>query len=287
MTIYAIGDVQGCFQQLQQLLDKLGFDSNNDNLWFAGDIINRGPDSLATLRFIKSLGDSAITVLGNHDLHLLAVANGRRKQGKKDTIKDILSAPDREELLDWLLHRPLIHYDHKLDICLVHAGIYPHWSIEQSLNYASEVENILRGKKHHEYFHHMYGDKPPKWSEHLKGWDRLRFITNVFTRMRYCMDDGHLDLKDKSSPGSQQSDVIPWFDHPERKTENTSIIFGHWSTLTDPGKERLYPLDTGCLWGGKLTALKIDQQNTRQRISIECPQVKPIDYDHGFKHKKI
>ena len=179
MSIYAIGDIQGCYLQLQQLLNKLNFDPANDKLWFAGDIINRGPDSLETLRFIKSLGENAITVLGNHDLHLLAVANGRGKQGKKDTIKNVLNAPDRDELLDWLLHRPLIHYDKELDICLVHAGIYPYWTIEQSINYAGEVEDMLRSNKHHEYFHHMYGDKPPKWSEHLKGWDRLRFITNV------------------------------------------------------------------------------------------------------------
>ncbi|MCW8854846.1 MAG: symmetrical bis(5'-nucleosyl)-tetraphosphatase [Gammaproteobacteria bacterium] len=286
MSIYAIGDIQGCYLQLQQLLDKLNFDHANDKLWFAGDIVNRGPDSLETLRFIKSLGENAITVLGNHDLHLLAVANGRGKQGKKDTIKDVLSAPDRDELLDWLLQRPLIHYDTELDICLVHAGIYPYWTIEQSLNYASEVEDMLRSNKHHEYFHHMYGDKPPKWSEHLKGWDRLRFITNVFTRMRYCMEDGHLALKDKSAPGSQGEGHIPWFQHSQRNTGNTAIIFGHWSTLQSTDVENLYPLDTGCLWGGKLTALRIDNNELNQYTSIDCPVSQPIDYKHGYKDKK-
>ena len=283
MAIYAIGDVQGCYPQLQQLLDKLKFDPANDKLWFAGDIVNRGPDSLETLRFIKSLGDKAITVLGNHDLHLLAVANGRGKQGKKDTIKDILNAPDREELLDWLICQPLIHYDKQLDACLVHAGIFPYWSIEQSLQYAHEVESILQGEKHHEYFHHMYGDKPPKWSNNLTGWDRLRFITNAFTRMRYCMTDGHLLLKDKSAPGNQAEGIIPWFQHPQRNTGNTAIIFGHWSTLQETKIENLYPLDTGCLWGGTLTALRIDDKKFTQYTSIDCPQAQPINYTHGYK----
>lgn len=283
MAIYAIGDVQGCYQQLQQLLDKLDFSTDRDKLWFAGDIVNRGPDSLQTLRFIRSLGDHAVTVLGNHDLHLLAVANGRGKQGKKDTIKDILEAPDRNELLDWLCHRPLMHYDRKLDICMVHAGIYPHWTISQALDHASEVEAMLQSTKSHEFFHHMYGDKPPIWSDHLKGWDRLRVITNIFTRMRYCKLDGHLTLKDKGAPGTQPSDTIPWFQHPERKNRDTAMIFGHWSTLTDPGIENLYPLDTGCLWGGQLTALRIDDRDKREFTRFQCPESQPIDYKHGFK----
>jgi len=284
MAIYAIGDIQGCFEQLQALLDKLQFNSDCDTLWFAGDIVNRGPNSLDTLRFIRSLGNKAITVLGNHDLHLLAVANGRGKQGKKDTIKDILDAPDRDELLDWLLHRPLMHYNKKLNICLAHAGIYPSWSINEALQLASEVEAMLQSNKSHEFFHHMYGDKPPLWSNTLKGWDRLRFITNAFTRMRYCDEQGHLSLHDKSTPGTQTDGIHPWFEMKNRNTQDTDIIFGHWSTLNDPDKKHLYPLDTGCLWGGKLTALKIDT-NLNKRIEIQCPEVQPIIYDHGKKIK--
>jgi bis(5'-nucleosyl)-tetraphosphatase (symmetrical) len=282
MAIYAIGDVQGCFEQLQTLLDKLKFNPQHDTLWFAGDIVNRGPRSLDTLRFIRSLGDRAITVLGNHDLHLLAVANGRGKQGKKDTIKDILNADDRDELLAWLIQQPLIHYDDSLNICLCHAGIYPSWDIEQTQQYAREVEDVLQGPKSHEFFHHMYGDKPPLWSTHLKGWDRLRFITNAFTRMRYCDEQGHLLLRDKSSPGNQPKGIHPWFDLAERKTQDVKIVFGHWSTLKNISKRNLYPLDTGCLWGGKLTALKIDNQLT-ERVEIQCPEAQPIDINHGYK----
>lgn len=285
MATYAIGDVQGCFEQLQQLLEKIGYDSSKDKLWFAGDIVNRGPDSLETLRFVRSLGDNAITVLGNHDLHLLAVANGRGKQGKKDTIKNILDAPDRDELLDWLIHRPLMHYDQKLNTCMVHAGIYPSWTIQQALEYAYEVEAMLQSTKSHEFFHHMYGDKPPKWSDNLKGWDRLRFITNAFTRMRYCTYKGHLSLRDKGAPGKQPIGIYPWFNIIDRKTEDTNIIFGHWSTLKDPDQDHLYPLDTGCLWGGKLTALKVNKK-LKKHFKVKCPKSQDIDYDHGVKPKK-
>lgn len=286
MAIYAIGDVQGCFEQLQTLLNKLKFDIDNDTLWFAGDIVNRGPQSLDTLRFIHSLGNKAITVLGNHDLHLLAIANGRGKQGKKDTIKDILDADDRDELLDWLIHCPLMHYDKELNISLSHAGIYPKWNIPQALQYANEVEAILQSPKSHEYFHHMYGNKPPLWSDKLKGWDRLRFITNAFTRMRYCDEQGHLSLHDKGPPGTQIKGVYPWFDLDDRATADTRIVFGHWSTLDDPHYGCLYPLDTGCLWGGKLTALKIDDDLT-ERVEVQCPEIKPAVFDHGLKrHKK-
>ena len=216
MAIYAIGDVQGCFDELQILLKQVNFKSDKDILWFAGDIINRGPQSLETLRFIKSLDANAVTVLGNHDLHTLAVANGRGKQGKKDTIKEILEAPDRDKLLDWLTQRPLMHYDQHLNVCLVHAGIHPQWSAEQALGHAREVEAVLQGAKSHEFFHHMYGDKPPKWSDKLDGWDRLRFITNVFTRMRYCDEKGRLSLRDKGAPGNQPNGIIPCAGFPAK-----------------------------------------------------------------------
>jgi len=285
MAIYAIGDVQGCYQELQALLEKLQFSADQDTLWFAGDIVNRGPDSLQTIRFIKSLGANAITVLGNHDLHLLALANGRGKQGRKDTIRDILEAPDREELLDWLQHRPLMHYDKKHNVCMVHAGIYPSWTVEDALRYASEVEAILQSDKSHEFFHHMYGDKPPKWSKKLSGWDRLRFITNVFTRMRYCDEKGRLTLREKGAPEKQPPGIIPWYQVAKRKTTDTRVIFGHWSTLKNPHVKNLYPLDTGCLWGGELTAIRVNSEMT-ELVQVPCKQAQPIDPTHGLRPKR-
>jgi len=274
MATYAIGDIQGCHKQLGELLHKLDFKSDKDKLWFAGDIVNRGPDSLKTLRFIKSLGDNAVTVLGNHDLHLLAIANGRRKQNKKDTLEEILFAKDSDQLLDWLIHRPLMHYQKKNNVCLVHAGIHPAWSTKQALNCSKEVENILQGSKAHEFFHHMYGDKPSKWSSELSGWDRLRFITNSFTRMRYIGENMKLYLKEKGAPGKQPEGVKPWFEF-ENRNKDLNIVFGHWSTLKNPKIENLHPLDTGCLWGGKLTALKINNK-MKKLTSIKCPKTQPI-----------
>jgi len=274
MATYAIGDIQGCYKQLKELLVKLDFNSDKDKLWFAGDIVNRGPDSLKTIRFIKSLEDNAVTVLGNHDLHLLAIANGRKKQGKKDTIQPILESHDSDILLDWLLHRPLVHYQEKNHICLVHAGIYPDWSLKQTLSYSKEMERVLQGPKSHEFFHHMYGDKPKKWSNDLSGWDRLRFITNCFTRMRYINDDLKLCLKEKGAPGNKDEHIHPWFAF-EREAKDLNIVFGHWSTLTDPQVKHFYPLDTGCLWGGKLTALKINSK-LKKRTAIKCPKTLSI-----------
>jgi len=274
MATYAIGDIQGCYQQLKALLLKLNFSSDKDKLWFAGDIVNRGPDSLKTLRFIKSLGDNAITVLGNHDLHLLAVANGRRKQGKKDTIQSILNAADSDQLIDWLVHRPLVHYQKKNHVCLVHAGIYPQWNLNEILAFSKEMESILQGSKAHEFFHHMYGDKPSKWSNNLTGWDRLRFITNCFTRMRYINNDLKLCLKEKGAPEKQDLNIHPWFEF-ERKEKDLNIVFGHWSTLKDPKLNHLHPLDTGCLWGGKLTALKINKKLSKT-THVKCPKSQAI-----------
>jgi bis(5'-nucleosyl)-tetraphosphatase (symmetrical) len=285
MAVYAIGDVQGCFRELELLLEKLEFSADRDTLWFAGDIVNRGPESLRTIRFIKSLGDNAVTVLGNHDLHLLALANGRGKQGKKDTIRDILEAADRNELLNWLQHRPLMHYDEKHNVCMVHAGIHPTWTIADALGYAGEVEAILQSDKSHEFFHHMYGDKPPRWSSQLKGWDRLRFITNVFTRMRYCDEKGRLTLREKGSPDKQPPGIIPWFSVADRRNADTGIIFGHWSTLKNPNIENLYPLDTGCLWGGELTAIKVNSKMSKY-IQVPCPQAQAIDPTHGLRPKR-
>jgi bis(5'-nucleosyl)-tetraphosphatase (symmetrical) len=276
MATYAIGDVQGCFEQLQQLLKVLRYNPDKDTLWFVGDIVNRGPESLKTLRFIRALGDSAITVLGNHDLHLLAIANGAGKCKRKDTLNDILNAPDSDQLLTWLQHRPLLHYHEKLNVCMVHAGIHPAWCIEDALNYAHEVEQVLQSDKSLAFFQNMYGDEPAIWSAQISGIDRLRFITNVFTRMRYLNKTTQaLALHEKGPPGYHASNLIPWFDFTNRRTSDNKVIFGHWSTLSNPQLKNIYPLDTGCLWGGKLTALEISEKMNKF-VHLDCPKSQDI-----------
>ncbi len=272
MAIYAIGDLQGCYDDLQNLLNKLNFDPQQDTLWLAGDLVNRGPDSLKTLRYIKSLGEHAITVLGNHDLHLLAVAEGI-KEAKDEDLHQVMHAEDCRELIDWLRCRPLLHHDVTRKLTLVHAGIYPLWTLEQALAHAKELESILQGDRYHDFLHVMYGNEPATWEDTLEGWDRLRFICNSFTRMRYCNKEGRLDLVDKGKPGSQIKHYQPWFKIPKRKAKDKPILFGHWSTLGHPQVENIYPLDHGCVWGGQLTALRIDV-TPMEYISIDCPGVR-------------
>ncbi|HEY9198436.1 MAG TPA: symmetrical bis(5'-nucleosyl)-tetraphosphatase [Gammaproteobacteria bacterium] len=258
MAVYAIGDIQGCHRELQQLLALLKFDPARDCLWFAGDLVNRGPHSLEVLRFVRGLGDAALTVLGNHDLHLLAAVDHPARIKARDTLHAILDAPDREDLLDWLRRQPLLHHDAELGYTLVHAGLPPQWDLAQAQACAREVETVLRGGDHAEFFTHMYGDAPDAWSADLRGWDRLRFITNCLTRLRYCSSEGRLALACKGAPGSQPAGLVPWFEAPRRRSRDLNILFGHWSTLgarNDPG---IYPLDSGCLWGGQLTALRLD-----------------------------
>jgi len=271
MAIYAIGDVQGCFIPLQKLLQMIAFDPARDRLWFTGDLVNRGPQSLETLRYVKKLGDAAVTVLGNHDLHLLAVAFNHTAPRKKDTLDAIFKAPDRDELLDWLRHRPLLHHDEHY--CLVHAGFPPQWDLDQARHCAAEVETLLRGAGASQFFAHMYGDTPDKWSNRLKEWERMRFITNCFTRIRYCHIDGTLDLRYKGAPGTQPKHLIPWFEAPNRKSAYLNIVFGHWSTLGFRAANGVIALDTGCLWGGQLTALRLDNKKL-QRTSLDCPCAK-------------
>ena len=231
MAIYAIGDVQGCYDELRELLTHINFRSDRDQLWFCGDIVNRGPKSLKTLRFIKSLEDNATTVLGNHDLHLLATAYDHKKPGRKDTLDKILQAKDAEELLDWLRHRPLLIHDTEKDVTLFHAGLHPAWTIKKALKLANEVEQILQGDDHVNFYKHMYGDKPAAWSDSLSSWPRYRFITNILTRLRYCDKLGRPALNAKGAPGSQANHLIPWYEVPNRKTKDDTLIFGHWSTL--------------------------------------------------------
>jgi len=269
MAVYAIGDVQGCFDELQALLELIRFDPQHDQCWFAGDLVNRGPKSLETLRFIRDLGTSAVSVLGNHDLHLIAAANGHPINNDDHTLDPILSAPDRDELIDWLRRQPLLHHDSELGFTMVHAGLPPQWDLVLAQQCAHEVEAVLRGDTLTDFIEHMYGNKPDIWSNDLSGWKRLRFTVNCFTRMRFCDAAGHLKLKHKGPPGSQPAHLRPWFELADRRSKDLNIVFGHWSTLgarRDPG---IFPLDTACLWGGELTALRID--TTPQWFSLPCP----------------
>jgi bis(5'-nucleosyl)-tetraphosphatase (symmetrical) len=259
VSIYAIGDVQGCYDDLRALLDGLAFDPANDRLWFVGDLVNRGPRSLDVLRYVRDLGDAAVTVLGNHDLHLLAIAAGNRRKHDGDAgLEAVLAAPDRDQLLHWLRHRPLLHRDTSLGFTMVHAGLPPQWDIATATACAREVEQALQGDDHLAYFLDMYGNKPKLWDPQLRGMERLRFITNCLTRLRYCAPDGTLRLKDKGPPGTQRTGFIPWYQHPGRASRGERIVFGHWSTLGYVAEHNVWALDTGCLWGGALTALRLD-----------------------------
>ncbi|MDH5692664.1 MAG: symmetrical bis(5'-nucleosyl)-tetraphosphatase [Gammaproteobacteria bacterium] len=271
MATYAIGDVQGCFAALQKLLQKIRFDDKHDTLWFVGDIVNRGPQSLETLRFVKDLGQNAVTVLGNHDLHLLAVAHGVTHQRKPDTMDPILAAPDRDELMDWIRHQALLHYDPDLNAVMVHAGISPMWDLQQAIDNAREMESVFRGDDYVDFLNVMYGNTPDNWRDDLEGVERLRYITNSFTRMRYCYEDGRLNMDQKGPPGSQAPGLMPWYALTTRKPIAADIIFGHWSTLGNPGFEKIFALDTGCLWGGKLSAMEV---GTKQITQIKCAMEK-------------
>ena len=263
MATYAIGDIQGCYQELLELLDRVNFDEKNDRLWLTGDIVNRGPGSLEVMRLIRRL--DAVMVLGNHDLHLLAIAAGKVKLRKKDTLQPVLEAPDSAELLSWLIKRPLLHRDQDLAYTLIHAGLPPQWDISQAHSCAHEVEQTLQGDDAPEYFAHMYGDQPDLWSEDLQGWDRLRFITNCFTRLRYCDPDGRISMRDKGPPGRQPEPLLPWYQVNGRRSAGETIIFGHWATIRlgteqDFSSAGVHAIDTGCIWGGELTAMRLEDR---------------------------
>ncbi|RLQ21176.1 symmetrical bis(5'-nucleosyl)-tetraphosphatase [Seongchinamella sediminis] len=272
MATYAVGDIQGCLQPLKCLLRQVDFDPARDVLWSTGDIVNRGPKCLKTLRFLYNMRDSLVMVLGNHDLHLLAVAAGVRQPTSSDTLDKILAAPDREELLNWLLHQPLIHHEH--DHTLVHAGIPPQWSVKKAIKLAGEVEAVLQSEQCTEFFRQMYGNEPAVWSADLKGMERLRVITNYLTRMRYCTSEGWLDLVSKGpEPPCNGKKVSAWFSHPNRKTRDDKIIFGHWASLegrTD--SPNAIGLDTGCVWGGAMSlyCLETQQWNRCQCSNGKC-----------------
>jgi bis(5'-nucleosyl)-tetraphosphatase (symmetrical) len=267
MATWAIGDIQGCFDELQALLKKINFDKDRDRLWFCGDLVNRGPKSLETLRLVRKI--NAVTVLGNHDLHLLACAYSKQRCRRKDTLNRILAAPDADKLLDWLRRQPLLHHDPDSGYTLIHAGLPPQWDLRTAMRCAEEVQTVLRGKRCGKFLEAMYGDQPERWDESLRGMDRLRFTTNCLTRLRYCDAKGRLALQQKGTPGSQPDHLRPWFAWPKRKSRKTKIIFGHWSTLGALDAPGIHAIDTGCLWGGSLTALRVRKKPLRVRYG--CP----------------
>lgn len=258
MAIWAIGDVQGCYDELQRLLEQLRPDPERDELWFVGDLVNRGPRSLDTLRLVRSLRHQAVVVLGNHDLHLVALSAGNRSRATDRELRDVLDAPDGGELVDWLRQRPLAHYRPELNTLMVHAGIPPQWDPLLTVKLAREVEQVLRGKGGADFLRDLYGDEPVAWSPSLTGHDRLRFIVNCLTRMRYCRPDGRLDLKETGPPGSQDPRLKPWFDLPARQTAMVRVVFGHWASLGLYQRENLLGIDTGCVWGRRLSAVRLD-----------------------------
>jgi bis(5'-nucleosyl)-tetraphosphatase (symmetrical) len=262
MPTYAIGDIQGCDDEFQSLLERLRFDPTRDRLWLVGDLVNRGPRSLQVLRRVRSMGDAAITVLGNHDLHLLAAALSPAESLKpKDTLGEIFSAPDRDELLDWLRRRPMLHHDAKLGYTMIHAGLPPQWDLALTQSCARELEDTLRDDERCvEMFAHMYGDRPDRWSDSLSGFDRLRFITNCLTRLRYCTADGRLDLKFKGRIEEAPRNVMPWFRVPGRRSRDLRIVCGHWSALGYHDGDGVLAIDTGCVWGAKLCAVRLDRR---------------------------
>lgn len=269
MSTYAIGDVQGCFHELEALLEAVNFNPNKDQLWLAGDLVNRGPDSLQVLRFVSGLGDRVRCVLGNHDLHLLAVSYSGARTKRSDTLQPILDAPDRDKLLDWLRHQPLCYYDAARGYVMAHAGVPPVWNLEQALAFAKEVEEVLRGGQCKHYFDNMYGNKPAKWSDDLEGFDRLRAITNYFTRMRFCTPKGKLDFSAKEGLDQCPDGFAPWFRYPRKVSEK--IIFGHWAALEGRvNAEGIYGLDTGCVWGGQLTALHLESGKLTSVKSLQA-----------------
>ena len=265
MAIYAVGDVQGCHAELVRLLEKISFNPATDRLWLVGDLVNRGPGSLEVLRMVKSLGDSAITVLGNHDLHLLAVAEGVAELSRNDTLDEILNAPDRDELLTWLRNQRLLYAED--GYVLVHAGLLPQWSVAQAENLAREVEYALRGDDFVIFLARMYGNVPHTWDNNLTGYKRLRVIVNAFTRMRICTKEGEMEFRFKGEVENIPAGYLPWFDVPKRASRDATAIVGHWSALGLLLRKDVIALDTGCLWGGPMSAIRLED---RKLFQVAC-----------------
>ena len=275
MALYCIGDVQGCDSALERLLDTIGFSPSRDTVFLLGDLVNRGPASAKVLRRVQAYGAAVRSLLGNHDLHLLAVAHGVRKPHGKDTIHDVLEAPDRHALLDWLRHQSMALHQKvgDRDLLMVHAGVLPQWSLDQTLDLAAEIEATLRSNAVGDFLHHMYGDQSDRWSDTLQGYSRLRVIVNALTRLRFCTPDGVMEFKSKDSNGTVPAGHLPWFDVPTRQTAGITVAFGHWSTLGWLTRKDVLSLDTGCVWGGCLSAARLGATpNDIELIQIDCDQ---------------
>lgn len=271
MATYAIGDIQGCYDSFQHLLEEIGFSHARDTLWLVGDLINRGPDSLAVLRWAKAHESNLRVVLGNHDLHTLAVAEGFVQPHRSDTVQALLDAPDRAELLDWLRGRNMAYGED--DYLMVHAGLLPQWESAQALELAREVEAVLRGTEYRDFFAQMYGNQPDHWDARLQGVDRLRLVTNALTRLRVCTADGVMNFKFKGEVPDIPAGMMPWFDVPGRKSRDKTLVFGHWSALGLVVRDDVIALDTGCLWGGQLTAVRLED---RRLYQVPCAQTDSI-----------
>lgn len=265
MATYLIGDIQGCLKPLQRLLDKINYEPSSDRLWFSGDLVNRGGNSLEVLRLLHGLPGEVINVLGNHDMALLHEdALLKSGQSKNPEFRKILNAPDREELMLWLRHQPMAHWSKKHKVLLVHAGVIPQWSRKQAVSAAAELSKVLRSEDYREFFTHMYGDRPRRWLKKRGGWKRLRLICNILTRIRFCDQKGRIAFTQKGPPGSQSKGLMPWYDHPKRKTREITVAFGHWASLGLYLKPGLIGLDSGCVWGGKLSTVRLEDQKLIQ-----------------------
>lgn len=268
MSTYAIGDIQGCYDEMRRMLDIVAFDPAQDTLWLAGDVVNRGPQTLAVLRYLRGLGDRAIITLGNHDLHLLVVAAGVRKPHRTDTLDELLNAPDRDELLDWLRRQKLMHAGG--GYAMVHAGLLPQWSIAQALALAEEVETVLRGPGYADFLQHMYGNEPLRWRSDLGGYDRLRLVVNAMTRLRLCTPDGSMEFSHKTGLKGMPPGYQPWFEVEDRASRGTPLIFGHWAALGLLMRPDLLGLDSGCVWGRQLSAVRLED---RKLFQCDCSSI--------------
>ena len=274
MSTYVIGDIQGCFEALQQLLQQIEFDPARDRLWLVGDLVNRGLHSAEVLRWARDQGDALITVLGNHDLHLLAVAEGFVPAHHNDTLEDVLTAPDRHELLEWLRRQKLIHFEHGW--LLVHAGLLPQWTVAQAVTLGREVEAQLHGGDYRHFLAHMYGNEPDHWQDDLSGMSRLRVITNAMTRLRFCTPEGVMEFTHKGPPSKRPEGFMPWYEVPTRRSLGARIVFGHWSAHGLDLANDYCALDTGCLWGGHLSAMRLEDRTLFQVSCREMAGSRPL-----------
>ena len=273
MATWAIGDVQGCAAELEALLDRIGYSPARDRLWFVGDLVNRGPRSLDVLRLVAGLGDSSVVVLGNHDLHLLAAARGAGLRDGDESLAPVLAAPDRGRLLDWLQSRRMLHHDASLGRVMIHAGLPPQWDLDRARSCAAELEQVLQGEASGAFFEHMYGNQPDLWHDDLSGMDRLRYTVNALTRLRACDASGRMLLKLKGPVDRLPAGAMPWFRVPGRLTAGVSVVCGHWSALGYHDADGVLALDTGCVWGGTLTARRLDADGAQVSVSSDQPVV--------------